>query len=102
MHADTRRGLREYFRSAQRIRLASSDNPKPSDPWPRPAAGKVAPLRSDHPVGARAPENVSDPPAPGPTARPVTIIVRRPCTLRLSVEYSLSFREPEKALALSP
>src|SRR5258708_3604629 len=102
MHADTRRGLREYFRSAQRIRLASSDNPRPSDPWPRPAAGKVAPLRSDHPVGVRAPENVLDPPAPGPTARRVTIIVRRPCTRRSSDEYCRSCREPKKDWALSP
>src|SRR5271165_4753087 len=78
MLADTRPAQQTYFRYFRTTRPTSSDSPKPSDPWPPPAGGKVVHSRSVPPVEVRVPENVLEPPALALIARRATAIVPRP------------------------
>src|ERR1039458_5579410 len=94
--ADTRPARRTHSRSLRTTLPANSGSPKPWDPWPPPAAGKVAPPRSVHPAEVRVPGSVLGPPLPAPTAPRATAMVPRPCTVRPVSEYCRSCRAPNK------
>src|SRR5580658_505872 len=83
-------------------RPANSDNPRLSDPWLRPAAGKVAPPRSVPPVRVRVRENVLAPPLPAPAAQRATVTVPLPSIDRPLSEYCRSYRAPNKDLVPFP
>src|ERR1700678_964567 len=78
MLSDTPRVLQAYFRSLRAIWPANSGNPKPSDPWPRPAADRAGPRRSACLVEVRDQGNVLGLPVPALTAPLVPATVRPP------------------------
>src|ERR1039458_930045 len=100
--ADTPPAQRTHSRSLRTTLRANSGSPRPSDPWPPPAAGKTAPPRSVHPAEVRALESASEPLVPALTAPRATTNALRPCTGRPSSGYCRSCRAPNKDLVPYP